>query len=115
MLLDVSIKRHTDVLEKASSLKMAIEGVLLDEKMQARSLQFMRYVTVWLLRTVSQSDYKPDKPLRYALKQSVASCKTLLTFFRDRLPLPSRQPEAFSCLPEYALQNVVDNMKFVFR
>jgi ubiquitin conjugation factor E4 B len=63
-LLEATLKRHTDVLEKAMSLKMAIEGVLLDEKMQARSLQFMRYVSIWLLRTASQTDYKPDKSLK---------------------------------------------------
>ncbi|KAL1871865.1 hypothetical protein VTK73DRAFT_1833 [Phialemonium thermophilum] len=94
-LLEVSLKRHAEVLEKAMSLKFAIEGVLLDEKMQSRSLQFMRYVSVWLLRVASQSDYKPSKPLH--------------------LPLPEKQPEAFCCLPEYALQDIVDNFKFVFR
>jgi ubiquitin conjugation factor E4 B len=36
------------------------------------------------------------------------------TYIKDRLPLPAKQPEAFSCLPEYALQDVLDNMKFVF-
>lgn len=94
-LLDETVKRHTTVLERAMALKYAIEGVLLEPKMQSRSLQFMRYVTVWLLRVASQSEYTPDKPLR--------------------LPLPQNQPEAFSCLPEYALQDIVDNFKFVFR
>lgn len=95
IVFEASLKRHVDVLERSMSLKLAIEGVLLDEKMQGRSLQFMRYVAVWLLRVASQSDYKPDKPLQ--------------------LPLPAKQPDAFSCLPEYALQDVVDNFKFVFR
>lgn len=94
-LFEVSLKRHSDVLEKSISLKYAIEGVLLEEKMQGRSLQFMRYVAVWLLRVASRSDYTPEKPLR--------------------LPLPAEQPEAFACLPEYALQDIVDNFKFVFR
>lgn len=94
-LLDETVKRHTTVLERAISMKYAIEGVLLEQKMQSRSLQFMRYVTVWLLRVASQSEYTPDKPLR--------------------LPLAKTQPEAFSCLPEYALQDIVDNFKFVFR
>jgi ubiquitin conjugation factor E4 B len=94
-LFEVSLKRHTEVLEKTISLKYAIEGVLLEEKMQSRSLQFMRYVSVWLLRVASQSSYTPEKSLR--------------------LPLPENQPEAFSCLPEYALQDIVDNFKFVFR
>lgn len=94
-IFEIGVRRHVDVLEKAMSLKYAIEGCLLDEKMQGRSLQFMRYVCVWLLRVASQSDYKPDKPLQ--------------------LPLPKEQPEAFKCLPEYALQDIVDNFKFVFR
>ncbi|ROT35206.1 ubiquitin conjugation factor E4 [Sodiomyces alkalinus F11] len=94
-IFEVSLKRHTDVLEKAIASKNAIEGVFLDEKMQELSLRFMRYVAVWLLRLASQSDYTPDKDLK--------------------LPLPSPPPEAFSCLPEYALQDVVDNFKFVYR
>ncbi|KAK3941785.1 ubiquitin elongating factor core-domain-containing protein [Diplogelasinospora grovesii] len=94
-LLEETLKRHVAVLERAMALKFAIEGVLLDEKMQARSLQFMRYVTVWLLRVASQSDYTPGKILK--------------------LPLPASQPQAFSCLPEYALQDIVDNFKFVYR
>ncbi|KAH8883682.1 hypothetical protein GQ53DRAFT_428166 [Thozetella sp. PMI_491] len=94
-MFEVSLRRHTEVLEKSMSLKFAIEGVLLEEKMQSRSLQFMRYVSVWLLRVASQSAYTPDRALQ--------------------LPLPETQPEAFSCLPEYALQDIVDNFKFIFR
>lgn len=94
-LLEESIQKHVAVLEKSMTLRFAIQGVLLEPKMQGRSLQFMRYVTVWLLRVASQSEYTPDKTLR--------------------LPLPKKQPDAFSCLPEYALQDIVDNFKFVFR
>ncbi|KAI1084660.1 ubiquitin conjugation factor E4 [Whalleya microplaca] len=82
-------------VEKSIALKYAIEGVVLDANMQTLSLQFMRYVSVWLLRVASGMDYKPGKDLK--------------------LPLSSNKPEAFSCLPEYALQNIVDNFKFVFR
>jgi ubiquitin conjugation factor E4 B len=95
ILFDTTLKRHTVVLEKAICLKYAIEAVLLEEKMQSRSLQFMRYVTVWLLRLASQSAYTPEKSLK--------------------LPLPEKQPEVFSCLPEYALQCILDNFKFVYR
>lgn len=94
-LFDVSFRRHSDVLEKSMSLKFAIEGCLFDEKMQARSLQFMRYVSVWLLRVASQSDYKPEKLLE--------------------LPLSKEQPEAWKCLPEYALQDIAENFKFVLQ
>lgn len=43
-------------------MKMAMQGVLLDEVMQARAQQFMRYVMVFMLRTASGSDYVPGKP-----------------------------------------------------
>ena len=86
---------YTQALEKHMSFKLALESVLMDEKMQERSLMFMRHVAVWLIRMASQSNYTPDKELK--------------------LPLSIEQPEAFSCLPEYALQNIVDNFKFVFR
>ncbi|KAL7623730.1 Ubiquitin conjugation factor E4 [Parahypoxylon ruwenzoriense] len=82
-------------VEKSIALKLAIEGVVLDSAMQTLSLQFMRYVSVWLLRVASGTDYKPGKDIK--------------------LPLSADKPEAFSCLPEYALQDVVENFKFVFR
>lgn len=94
-MFDIGLRRHTEVLEKSISLKYAIEGCLFDEKMQGRSLQFMRYVSVWLLRVASQTDYRPDQELK--------------------LPLPKDQPEAFQCLPEYALLDIVENFMFVFR
>ncbi|EKG21521.1 hypothetical protein MPH_01115 [Macrophomina phaseolina MS6] len=53
----------------------------------------MRYVIVWLLRLVSPG--YPQKPIR--------------------LPLPEQQPEAFKCLPEYFLEDIVDNFKFITR
>lgn len=96
-MFEISLKRHTDVLEKSISLKYTMEGVLLDEKMQSRSLQFMRYVSVWILRVASQTDYRPRPDQQLTL------------------PLPAQQPEAFSCLPEYALQDIVDNFKFVYK
>jgi ubiquitin conjugation factor E4 B len=51
------------VLDKALALKLAIEGVLFDDLMQARSLQFMRYVIVFMLRVASGSDYAPGKTI----------------------------------------------------
>jgi len=98
-MFELTLRRHTEVLERSISLKYTMEGVLLEEKMQSRSLQFMRYVSVWLLRVASQTDYRPRPDQQLQLQ----------------LPLPAQQPEAFSCLPEYALQDIVDNFKFVFR
>ncbi|KAG6276616.1 hypothetical protein E4U47_008181 [Claviceps purpurea] len=92
------LKRHTNVLEKTISLKYAIEGALLDERMQGTSLRFMRYVAVWLLRLATGSDYKPGMETQMI-----------------KLPLSADNMEAFACLPEYVLQNIVDNFKFIFR
>ncbi|KAH7040368.1 ubiquitin elongating factor core-domain-containing protein [Microdochium trichocladiopsis] len=84
-----------EALEKALSLKYSIEGVVLDDGLQTSSLQFMRYVSVWLLRTASGTNYLPGQKMK--------------------LPLSAQKPEAFSCLPEYALQDVVDNLRFIFQ
>ncbi|UKZ89853.1 uncharacterized protein TrAFT101_004894 [Trichoderma asperellum] len=97
-LFEETLKRHTNVLEKTIALKYSIEGVLLDERMQSTSLRFMRYVAVWLLRIATGSDYKPG-----------TETETI------RLPIELANSGAFAYLPEYALQNIVDNFKFVFR
>ena len=70
----------------------ATTGVLLDDLNQARSMQFMRYVIVWLLRLSSGQDV-PKSTLQ--------------------LPLPAEQPEVFKVLPEYFLEDIVDNFKFI--
>ncbi|KAH9896390.1 ubiquitin conjugation factor E4 [Xylariomycetidae sp. FL2044] len=89
------LQNAVNTVERSCALKYAIQGVVLDENMQTLSLQFMRYVSVWLLRVASGTDYVPGKAIR--------------------LPLAAEKPDAFSCLPEYALQDVVENFKFVFR
>lgn len=94
-MLETNIKRFTDVLEKHMQTKLAIEGVLFDKNLQARSILFMRYVTVFLLRTATQSDYTPDKTIQ--------------------LPLKVEQPDAFKFLPEYVLEDIVSNFNFVMR
>ena len=102
MQADFLIKRHTDALDKMVALKHAIQGVLLDTGMQGLSLRFMRYVSIWLLRIATQSDYKP----------SPNSSRELDLI---KLPLPEPAPKEFSCLPEFVLQSLVDNFKFIFR
>ncbi|KAG4424499.1 hypothetical protein IFR04_002377 [Cadophora malorum] len=89
------LRRFNEVLDKSMSLKYAIEGVLFDKVMQAKSLMFMRVVTVWLLRVATSSNYTPDKTIQ--------------------LPLSDVQPDAFKYLPEYVLEDIVGNFNFVFR
>ncbi|KAG5661063.1 hypothetical protein KAF25_002706 [Fusarium avenaceum] len=95
---DRAVKRHVDALEKSIAVKLSIEGVLLDERMQGTSLRFMRIVAVWLLRLVTRSQYKPGLETK-----------------EIQLPLPAEKSDVFSCLPEYTLQNIVDNFKFIFK
>lgn len=92
-LFENTVKRYKDQLDKGLAYKYAVQGVLLDELVQARSMQFMRYVIVWLLRLVAPG--YPKQPLQ--------------------LPLPEDQPEVFKCLPEYFLEDVVGNFKFIMR
>jgi len=90
---EAHLKPYIELLNKSMSLRYAIEGVLCDKLMQTKSLLFMRYVTVWLLRVASQSNYAPDKPVK--------------------LPLPDDQPAAFMNLPEYVLEDILSNFTFI--
>jgi ubiquitin conjugation factor E4 B len=93
MMFDNHVSKAKDRVEKGKCTIYATDGVLLDEVAQARSMQFMRYVIVWLLRLVSPGINYPRSPLP--------------------LPLPQEQPVAFKCLPEYFLEDIVDNFKFI--
>lgn len=93
IMFDNHIKKVKDQIERGKCSILAIQGVLLDETMQARSMQLMRYVIVWLLRLTS-----PGFP------------KTEL-----QLPLPKEQPIQFKCLPEYFVEDIVGNFKFITR
>ncbi|KAI9843901.1 MAG: hypothetical protein M1837_006055 [Sclerophora amabilis] len=90
-----AVKRMKLQLEKGLSYKLAVQGVLYDDLSQARSMQFMRYAAVWLLRLASPHDSYPKQNLR--------------------LPLLEEQPAVVRCLPEYFLEDVVSNFKFIFR
>ncbi|KAF2662298.1 hypothetical protein K491DRAFT_585674 [Lophiostoma macrostomum CBS 122681] len=94
-VFDAHLKRMKDQIERGHCTFHATQGVLLDDTTQARSMQFMRYIIVWLLRLVSPTSNFPQKPLS--------------------LPLPKDQSIAFKCLPEYFLEDIVDNFKFITR
>ena len=94
-MFEQAVKKYKDRVDVGMSYKYAVEGVLLDEQTQARSMQFMRYVIVWLLRIVAPGRNFPKQPLK--------------------LPLPEEQPKVFKCLPEYFLEDVVSNFKFIMR
>ncbi|KAH8701474.1 ubiquitin elongating factor core-domain-containing protein [Phaeosphaeriaceae sp. PMI808] len=94
-VFDNHVKKVKDQIERGQCTILAIQGVLLDETTQARSMQLMRYVIVWLLRLASPGTDFPKQELQ--------------------LPLPAQQSTAFKCLPEYFLEDIVGNFKFITR
>jgi ubiquitin conjugation factor E4 B len=92
-VFDNHVKKMKDQIERGQCSALATRGVLLDQTIQARSMQFMRYVIVWMLRLVSPNSNFPQSALQ--------------------LPLPEEQPMAFKCLPEYFLEDICDNFKFI--
>ena len=94
-MLDRALKKYKEQLDQGTAYKYTAQGVLLDDLNQTRSMQFMRYVLVWLLRLVSPDHQFPKKSFR--------------------LPLPQPLPPEFGCLPEYFLEDVVSNFKFIMR
>ncbi|KAK4610237.1 Ubiquitin conjugation factor E4 [Fulvia fulva] len=89
-----SLQRYKNHLDNMASRIHATEGILLDDLNQARSMQFMRYVIVWLLRLATGQNL-PTAQLQ--------------------LPLPETQADVFRFLPEYFLEDIVDNFKFITR
>lgn len=91
-VFEQALKKYKDKLDLGLALKYSLQGVLFDDQWQARSMLFMRYVVVWVLRVVSGTNF-PKEPLK--------------------LPLPEQQPEVFQCLPEYFIDDIVSNFKFI--
>ncbi|KAJ9376382.1 hypothetical protein DTO063F5_8814 [Paecilomyces variotii] len=87
-----ALKKYKDKFDLGLSFKYSLQGVLFDDQWQARSMLFMRYVAVWLLRVASGVDFP---------KQQI------------KLPLPEQQPDVWKCLPEYFLDDIVSNFKFI--
>lgn len=93
-VFEIRLKKFKDELDAMHCTIHATQGVLLDEVVQARSMHFMRYIIVWLLRLASGNDFP---------KQKLS------------LPLPATPPEAFNCLPEYFVDDIVGNFGFITR
>ncbi|KAG2420716.1 hypothetical protein HFD88_000330 [Aspergillus terreus] len=91
-MFEQALKKYKDKVDLGLALKYSLQGVLFDEHWQARSMLFMRYVIVFLLRLVSGKNF-PKEDIQ--------------------LPLPEQQPEVFNCLPEYFVDDIVSNFKFI--
>lgn len=89
---DENLAKYKKQIDNIWSAWHATHGILMDDLAQARSMQFMRYVIVWLLRLASQQNL-PQETLQ--------------------IPLPEIQPDVFKFLPEYFLEDITDNFKFI--
>lgn len=92
-IFDQHFQKYEAALERGRSVLHAIQGILLDDQSQQRSMLFMRYVIVWLMRLAVPGSEYPKTPLA--------------------LPLPEEQTMVFRCLPEYVIEDIVDNFKFI--
>ena len=92
-MFDKALKKYKDQYDKGLSYKYAVQGVLLDEQSQTRSMQFMRFVTTWLLRQLHPNVSFPAEKLT--------------------LPLPKEQPDQFKFLPEYFVDIISGNFGFI--
>lgn len=92
-MFERALKKYKDQYDRGLSYKYAVQGVLMDEQAQTRSMQFMRFVTTWLLRQVHPTGKFPAEKLT--------------------LPLSKEQPEKFKCLPEYFLDIISGNFGFI--
>ena len=91
-MFDEALKKYKDRYDLGLAYKYTMQGILSDDVWQARSMLFMRYVIVWLLRMVSGRNF-PKESLQ--------------------VPLPEEPPEVFKCLPEYFLEVIVSNFSFI--
>jgi ubiquitin conjugation factor E4 B len=87
-----ALKKYRDKFDLGLALKYSLQAVLLDEQWQVRSIEVIRHIAVWLLRVASGVNYPQEK---------------------ISLPLPQQQPEVFQNLPEYFLDVIISNFKFV--
>ncbi|KAL4927160.1 ubiquitin-ubiquitin ligase UFD2 [Aspergillus undulatus] len=91
-LFETHLKKYKDRVDSGYALKYSLQGVLFDDQWQSLSMTFMRYVVVWLLRVASGKNFPKEKVV---------------------LPLPDQPLEVFKCLPEYFVDDIVSNFKFI--
>ncbi|KAI9806193.1 MAG: hypothetical protein M1825_006308 [Sarcosagium campestre] len=116
-MLEDTIKKYRVVVERSISYRYSVQGVLYDDLCQARSMQFMRYVIVWLLKLVTPQGGYPKQQVKYvdSLQAIVVLYELKLRQTSSRLPLSDEQPDVFKTLPEYFLEDVINTFKFIFR
>ena len=71
VLFDRQIEKMRERVDSGLSYKFCLQGILFDDLSQARSMQFMRYVIVWMLRTVSSHHDFPRRGLRQVSRDAI--------------------------------------------
>ncbi|KAH9947558.1 ubiquitin elongating factor core-domain-containing protein [Amylocystis lapponica] len=92
---ETAIKAVEAEQDKVLTQQLAYQAQLADPELVFRSVSFMNFASIWLIRRVDPRHSHPD-PL-------------------VELPLPKDVPESFKILPEYLIEDVVDYQLFVVR
>ena len=71
--LDLNLKRYREAVDRGLCYRYSIEGVLYDDLLQTRSMQFMRYVIVWMLRLVIPHHNYPAEGIEYSFGPSTGT------------------------------------------
>jgi len=93
--IEHAIKQIKAEEEKIRAQQLAYAVQLCDPELVFRSIQFVNFVSAWLIRSVDPTHSYPKKTIE--------------------LPLPKEVPMAFRTLPEFAVEDVVDYHLFVSR
>ena len=108
-----ALKKYKDEIDKGLSYKYSVQGVLLDELAQTRSMQFMRFVTVWVLRLVMPLESSLSGQNAKAALRAQATVSGPAVLSGLTLPLLENQPDKFKCLPEYFIDDISGNFGFI--
>lgn len=93
-LFEMRLAKFREAVDSRWSIIHATRGILTDSTLQSNSIQVMHFLIVWLLRLASGKSIPQDT----------------LT-----LPLSDAEPDAFRYLPEYFLEVIVSNFKYILR
>ncbi|KZT09134.1 uncharacterized protein LAESUDRAFT_801836 [Laetiporus sulphureus 93-53] len=82
-------------LEKVLTTQLAYTTQLSEPELVFRSVSFVNFVSMWLIRQVDPKHSHPNPPVE--------------------LPLPTEVPQSFKVLPEYLIEDIVDYQLYVVR
>jgi ubiquitin conjugation factor E4 B len=94
-IISAALERTKRQMEKTAAYEATMDAVMYDRLAQEKSLDFLGFVTNWLLRLVDERKGHPVRTLR--------------------LPLEEQVPIEWRCLPQFLFEIITDHMLYVMR